>query len=72
MLVVLRTTVVPMKPLNRNVALIATLYVSLITSFQPSLTLLVNRGAERKRESQGGGKILVVVIYPRCVENNLA
>ena len=59
-----------MKPLDRNVALIGTSYVSLITTSGP--IRCVNRGAERGGESQGGEKILVMVIYPRGVENNLA
>ena len=51
----LRTTAVLMKPLDRNVALIATSYVSLITSFQPPLTLFggsteVQRGGGSLRE----------------------
>ena len=55
MLVVLRTTAVLMKPLDRNIALIATSYISLITSFQPPLALFggsteVQRGGGSLRE----------------------
>ena len=61
MLVVFRTMAVPMKPLDRNIALIATLYVSLITSFRPTLALF---GGSTEVQRGGGslnreGKILV-------------